>query len=71
MEDQAKYEVYEAAALFFDGSARQHPVPGTVARDEPELWAELRTRPPLTSALLERGGRALRHLLRAMPGARG
>lgn len=27
MDDQAKYEVYEAAALFFDGSAMQHPVP--------------------------------------------
>ena len=56
MEDQAKYEAYEAAVLFFDRSAMQQPVPGTVARGEPELRAELLTRPPLTPALLERGG---------------
>jgi mono/diheme cytochrome c family protein len=55
MEDQDKYEPYEAAALFPDGSAMQHPVPGTVARDEPQLWAELRERPPMSAALLERG----------------
>lgn len=55
MEDQEKYEVYEAAALFPDGSAMRQPVPGTVARDEPEHWAELRERPPMSAALLERG----------------
>ena len=47
MDDQEKYEPYEAAALFADGSAMQHPVPGTVARDQPQLWAQLRERPPL------------------------
>jgi mono/diheme cytochrome c family protein len=55
MKDQEKYEPYEAAALFADGSAMQHPVPGTVARDEPALRAELRQRPPMSTALLERG----------------
>jgi len=29
MKDQEKYEPYEAAALFPDGSAMQHPAPGT------------------------------------------
>jgi len=55
MKDQDKYEAYEAAALFADGSVMQPPVPGTVARDEPALRAELRTRPPMSMALLERG----------------
>ena len=55
MEDQERYEIYEAAALFPDGSAMQHPVPGTVARGELEHRAELRQRPPMTMALLERG----------------
>ena len=55
MEDQAKYEPYEEAALFEDGSAQQHPVPGTIARGEPAIRAILEERPPLTMALLERG----------------
>jgi mono/diheme cytochrome c family protein len=55
MKDQEKYEEYEAAALFPDGSAMRHPVPGTVARGEPEYRAELRERPPMSIALLERG----------------
>jgi mono/diheme cytochrome c family protein len=55
MKDQEKYEVYEAAPLFPDGSAMQHPVPGTVARQEPALRAELVERPPMSMELLERG----------------
>jgi mono/diheme cytochrome c family protein len=55
MKDQEKYEVYEAAALFPDGSVMQHPVPGTVARGEPAHRAELGERPPMSIALLERG----------------
>ncbi|HEX6142148.1 MAG TPA: cytochrome c [Geminicoccaceae bacterium] len=55
MEDQAKYEPYETAALFEDGSAQQHPVPGTVARGELATLAVLEERPPLTLDLLERG----------------
>jgi mono/diheme cytochrome c family protein len=55
MEDQEKYEAYEAAALLPDGSAMQPPVFGTVDRDGPELRAALRERPPMSMALLERG----------------
>lgn len=55
MQDQAKYEPYEEAALFEDGSAQQPPVPGTVARGELAALAVLEERPPLTLELLERG----------------
>jgi mono/diheme cytochrome c family protein len=55
MKDQDKYEAYEAAALFADGSVMQASVPGTIARDEPAFQAELLARPQMTTALLERG----------------
>lgn len=55
MEDQDKYEPYEAVELFEDGSAQQHPVPGTVARGELATLRILEERPPLTAELLARG----------------
>jgi mono/diheme cytochrome c family protein len=55
MEDQKKYEPYEQVELFPDGSANQHPVPGTVYRGELADLAPLSERPPLTRALLEHG----------------
>ncbi|MGH6943582.1 MAG: c-type cytochrome [Geminicoccaceae bacterium] len=55
MKDQPKYEPYEAAELFPDGSAMQHPVPGTVARGDLEAEAVLANRPPISMALLARG----------------
>lgn len=55
MEDQERYEPYEEAALFPDGSVNQHPVPGTVYRGELERLAVLEERPEITQALLERG----------------
>ena len=55
MENQAKYEVYETAALFRDGKVMQHPVPGTIARGELAYRAALSARPPITPALLRRG----------------
>lgn len=55
MDDQDKYEPYEAAALFEEGSAQQPPVPGTVARGELLALQVLAERPPLTADLLERG----------------
>lgn len=53
MEDQPKFEPYEATRVFPDGQSARPPVAGTVARDEP-IPAELAP-PPLTLALLERG----------------
>ena len=55
MEDQKKYEPYERADYFPDGSAAQHPVPGTVFRGELALEAVLDERPSMTLDLLERG----------------
>jgi mono/diheme cytochrome c family protein len=55
MEDQDRYEPYEPAGLFPDGSANQQPVPGTVYRGELADLAALEERPPMTRALLERG----------------
>jgi mono/diheme cytochrome c family protein len=55
MEDQDRYEPYEAAELFPDGSANQQPVPGTVHRGELAELAALAERPPISRALLERG----------------
>lgn len=55
MIDQPRYEVWEAAELFPDGSAVQRPAPGAVARGDPAWLAELATRPEMTPALLERG----------------
>jgi mono/diheme cytochrome c family protein len=54
MAEQAKYEPYEAAVLFPNGRVNQHPLPGTVARDEPDSDAA-RHRLALESALLVRG----------------
>ena len=55
MEDQDRYEPYETAEIFPDGSAQQPPVPGTVARGELAPLAVLAERPPLTPELIERG----------------
>lgn len=55
MARQSKYETYEAADLFPDGSAMQQPVPGTVYRGELAQLAALEQRPQITMALLERG----------------
>lgn len=55
MDDQPKYEAYEAAPLFPDGSSARPPPPDTVARGAlPEPAAE-RNPYPLTRALLQRG----------------
>jgi mono/diheme cytochrome c family protein len=55
MEDQDRYEPYEPAELFPNGSANQQPVPGTVYRGELADLAALEERPPMARALLERG----------------
>lgn len=55
MENQAKYEVWEPAALFRDGMVMQHPVPGTIARGELAYRAAVTERPELTLALVQRG----------------
>lgn len=55
MDDQAKYQPYEAAATFPDRSVMQPPVPGTVARGDLEAAATLDQRPPMTASLLQRG----------------
>ena len=55
MENQAKYEVWEPAALFRDGKVMQHPVPGTIARGELAYRAAVAERPELTLALVQRG----------------
>ncbi|MCB0327633.1 MAG: cytochrome c [Bdellovibrionales bacterium] len=34
MDDQEKYEVYEASPLFEDGSSMRMPIPGTLSHDE-------------------------------------
>ena len=55
MENQAKYEVYETAALFRDGKVMQPPVPGTIARGELVYRATLTERPELSLELVRRG----------------
>jgi mono/diheme cytochrome c family protein len=55
MQDQAKYEAYETAALFRDGKAMQSPVPGTIARGELAYRAEVTERPELSLELVRRG----------------
>ena len=55
MDDQAKYEAFEAADLFPDGKVSQPPVPGTIARGELAWRAALTERPPLDRPLIERG----------------
>jgi mono/diheme cytochrome c family protein len=55
MDSQPKYTEYEKAPLFRDGRVLQVPAPGTVARDEADRLAEASEKPPLTTALLQRG----------------
>ena len=55
MSDQKKYHEWERAALFRNGRVAQTPVTGTVGRGAIERDARLRTRPPLTAALVARG----------------
>jgi mono/diheme cytochrome c family protein len=55
MDSQRKYTEYGPAPLFRDGQVLQAPVPGTVARDDPDRSAEASEKPPLTAALLARG----------------
>ncbi|MGQ9365384.1 c-type cytochrome [Azospirillum sp. ST 5-10] len=54
MAQQPRYDPYERAALFPDGSVAQPPVPGTVPFDPAEPGT---APPPVTAALLERGQR--------------
>lgn len=55
MNDQPKYEVYEAGGLFENFQVMRPPVPGTVARGDLAYLAVLETRPPMSMALLSRG----------------
>ncbi|MGE0744821.1 MAG: cytochrome c [Rhodospirillales bacterium] len=55
MGQQPRYDSYERSGLFPDGKSLQAPPEGAVARDDPMLMAALRTRPPMSRALLERG----------------
>ena len=55
MTDQPKYNEYKPGPLFGDGRVLQSPVPGTVARDEPERRREAAEKPALDAALLARG----------------
>ncbi|WP_221063855.1 c-type cytochrome [Methylomagnum ishizawai] len=52
MEDQAKFEPYEAAPLFPNGQAARMPVEGTVPHDDPPAEP---VQPQVTLAVLERG----------------
>jgi len=56
MRDQARDEAQESATLWPGGPSRQAPPAGTIATDEPARAEALRTPPPLTPALLDRGG---------------
>jgi mono/diheme cytochrome c family protein len=55
MSHQPRYDSYEKSTLFADGKSVQLPPEGTVARDDPDEARALRSRPPMTLALLERG----------------
>jgi mono/diheme cytochrome c family protein len=55
MDSQPKYSEYEPAALFPNGRVLQHPVPGTVARDDLARAQAVANKPPLTRELLARG----------------
>lgn len=55
MQDQPRYEPYEASEFFPDGRASRAPVPGTVPRGQLALDALSAKSPPVTLALLERG----------------
>jgi mono/diheme cytochrome c family protein len=55
MANQPRYDPYGEAALFPDDKVLQAPPPATVARDDPAWRAVYHDRPPLTTALLERG----------------
>lgn len=54
MDVQPKYSEYSPAPLFRGGTLR-NPPKGTVARDDLERDAQIKTKPPLTSELLQRG----------------
>lgn len=55
MQDQPRYEPYEASEFFPDGRASRSPVPGTVPRGQLALDALSAQSPPVTLAMLERG----------------
>jgi mono/diheme cytochrome c family protein len=55
MDSQPKYDEYEAAGLFRNGTVLQTPVPGTVARGDLARAEEITQRPALTAELLARG----------------
>jgi mono/diheme cytochrome c family protein len=55
MGEQARYDAYEKAPDLPGGTVAQKPVPGTVARGEPEALRQLREKPPLTAELVRRG----------------
>jgi len=55
MRNQARDDPQEAATLWPGGPQRQALPTGTIATDEPARAEALRTPPPLTPALLDRG----------------
>lgn len=55
MDQQPRYDSYEASQLFADGTSMQAPPEGTIARDDPAREAALRDRPAMSLALLARG----------------
>lgn len=55
MSHQPRYDSYEESTLFADGKSVQLPPGGTIARDDPGKVQALKTRPPMTAALLARG----------------
>ncbi len=61
---QPKYDTYAPASPWDDGASARPLVPGTVSREAPARQAALATPPTMDMALVERGPRALRDLLR-------
>jgi mono/diheme cytochrome c family protein len=55
MDVQPRYSQYSRAPAFRAGTLR-NPPDGVVARDDPERDQAMANKPPLTAALLERGG---------------
>ncbi|MCO6187784.1 cytochrome c [Rhizobium sp. L1K21] len=55
MNQQPRYDSYEESPLFRDGKSLQSAPPGTVSRNARADAEALLNRPPMTSALLERG----------------
>ena len=66
MSDQHKLAEWERSDVFRNGKVLQTPAPGSVSREQ-DTADVLAEKPPMTLALVERGPRAVQHLLLRMP----